>query len=238
MGFMLLECGLGLYTLAALHLIGHSLYKAHAFLSASTAVQNSKLQMMRAATVPSTLSLIVAPFVALLTVSLVQAATKGALWPWWWSGVLALAWAPLLWLPTTSGRSAAEDESGGNTAWWRALAGVGIVAALTAAVVLAHWLPLGLIDRPHQQSGIVTLLCMAVMYLFVMTLQMQPQAWARLRRWSYAGFYVDEWFTTLALKLWPTRWTVATMPFPDLDRDPNRDPHLRAAGALSAAASK
>ena len=28
MGFMLLECALGLYTLAALHLIGHSLYKA------------------------------------------------------------------------------------------------------------------------------------------------------------------------------------------------------------------
>ncbi|MFN3493781.1 MAG: NADH-quinone oxidoreductase subunit L, partial [Hydrogenophaga sp.] len=38
MGFLALECGLGLYTLAALHLIGHSLYKAHAFLAASGAV--------------------------------------------------------------------------------------------------------------------------------------------------------------------------------------------------------
>ncbi|MER3403874.1 MAG: hypothetical protein C4289_00770, partial [Chloroflexota bacterium] len=38
MGFMLLECALGLYTLAALHLVGHSIYKAHAFLSASSVV--------------------------------------------------------------------------------------------------------------------------------------------------------------------------------------------------------
>ena len=41
MGFMVLECGLGLYTLAVMHLLGHSLYKAHAFLSASNIVQQS-----------------------------------------------------------------------------------------------------------------------------------------------------------------------------------------------------
>jgi NAD(P)H-quinone oxidoreductase subunit 5 len=33
MGFMMLQCGLGAFTLAALHLVSHSLYKAHAFLS-------------------------------------------------------------------------------------------------------------------------------------------------------------------------------------------------------------
>ena len=43
MGFMVMECGLGLYTLAMLHLIGHSLYKAHAFLAASTAVEEARL---------------------------------------------------------------------------------------------------------------------------------------------------------------------------------------------------
>ncbi|CAM5209229.1 putative inorganic carbon transporter subunit DabB OS=Castellaniella defragrans OX=75697 GN=dabB PE=3 SV=1 [Castellaniella defragrans] len=40
MGFMLLECGLGLYLFAALHLLGHSLYKAHNFLNASSAVKD------------------------------------------------------------------------------------------------------------------------------------------------------------------------------------------------------
>ena len=38
MGFMLLQCGLGLWPLALLHLVAHSLYKAHAFLSSGGAV--------------------------------------------------------------------------------------------------------------------------------------------------------------------------------------------------------
>lgn len=38
MGFMLLQCGLGLWALALLHIIAHSLYKAHAFLSSGGAV--------------------------------------------------------------------------------------------------------------------------------------------------------------------------------------------------------
>ncbi len=38
MGFMLLECGLGLYSLAMLHLVAHSLYKAHAFLASGSGV--------------------------------------------------------------------------------------------------------------------------------------------------------------------------------------------------------
>ena len=40
MGFMILQCGLALFPLALLHIVAHSLYKAHAFLSAGSAVQN------------------------------------------------------------------------------------------------------------------------------------------------------------------------------------------------------
>jgi NAD(P)H-quinone oxidoreductase subunit 5 len=39
MGFMMLECGLGAFSLAVLHLTAHSLYKAHAFLSSGSIVQ-------------------------------------------------------------------------------------------------------------------------------------------------------------------------------------------------------
>ena len=39
MGFLLLQCGLGLWALALLHIVAHSLYKAHAFLSSGGAVQ-------------------------------------------------------------------------------------------------------------------------------------------------------------------------------------------------------
>jgi NAD(P)H-quinone oxidoreductase subunit 5 len=38
MGFMILECGLGLFPLALLHILAHSLYKAHAFLASGGAV--------------------------------------------------------------------------------------------------------------------------------------------------------------------------------------------------------
>jgi NAD(P)H-quinone oxidoreductase subunit 5 len=39
MGFMLLQCGLGLWTLALLHIVAHALYKAHAFLGSGSAVR-------------------------------------------------------------------------------------------------------------------------------------------------------------------------------------------------------
>jgi NAD(P)H-quinone oxidoreductase subunit 5 len=39
MGFMIFQCGLALFPLALLHIVAHSLYKAHAFLSSGTAVE-------------------------------------------------------------------------------------------------------------------------------------------------------------------------------------------------------
>ena len=41
MGFMLFVCGLGVYPAAALHLVAHSFYKAHAFLSAGSTVDST-----------------------------------------------------------------------------------------------------------------------------------------------------------------------------------------------------
>ena len=42
MGFMMLECGLGAFSLAMLHLLAHSLYKAHAFLASGNTVKLAK----------------------------------------------------------------------------------------------------------------------------------------------------------------------------------------------------
>jgi NAD(P)H-quinone oxidoreductase subunit 5 len=39
MGFMVMQCGLALFPLALLHIVAHSLYKAHAFLASGTAVR-------------------------------------------------------------------------------------------------------------------------------------------------------------------------------------------------------
>jgi NAD(P)H-quinone oxidoreductase subunit 5 len=197
MGFMLLECGLGLYTLAALHLIGHSLYKAQAFLSASTVVRETRLQAMRGAATPLALSLALAPALAIGTVLLVQFLAGAAAWPWWWTAALGLAWAPLLWLPAEA------------TSLWalaqRGLSGFLMVAGLSATALLAHHLPLGTRDQPHHVLGLIALLGLSGLYLGQVLLQRRPQALRGWRRWSYAGFYVDEAYTRLALRFWPAR---------------------------------
>jgi len=43
MGFMVLQCGLALFPLALLHIVAHSLYKAHAFLASGGAVEQVAL---------------------------------------------------------------------------------------------------------------------------------------------------------------------------------------------------
>ncbi|MEM1263791.1 MAG: proton-conducting transporter membrane subunit [Pseudomonadota bacterium] len=40
MGFMLMQCGLGAFSTAAVHLVAHSLYKGHSFLASGNAVDN------------------------------------------------------------------------------------------------------------------------------------------------------------------------------------------------------
>ena len=199
MGFMLLECGLGLYTLAALHLVGHSLYKAHAFLSASTVVQQTRFQVMRGARSVMPISLWLAPAIAVPLVLWIQTALSSAAWPWWWSAVLGLAWAPLLWLPSRANGIRRLGRQG--------LSGLLMVAALTGLALLAHALPLGLQDAPHHTLGSVALLGMLALYFCLVVLQLHPQSLSAWRRRSYAGFYVDEIFTRLALQLWPARWT-------------------------------
>jgi NAD(P)H-quinone oxidoreductase subunit 5 len=200
MGFMVLECGLGLYTLAALHLVGHSLYKAHAFLSSSTRVREARLQTMRGDHRPVPLMLWLAPAAAVVTVWSLQAVVSPGAWPWWWSALLGLAWAPVLWLPAPAGDRPATLVHG-------ALSGLLMIIGLTLAALLLHALPLGLLNTPDPAMGAVALLGMGVLYLCMALLQARPLALEAWRRWSYAGFYVDEYYTRLALWLWPTRWT-------------------------------
>ncbi|MBC7702417.1 MAG: NADH-quinone oxidoreductase subunit L [Rhodoferax sp.] len=217
MGFMLLECALGLYTLAALHLIGHSLYKAHAFLSASTAVRQTRLQVLCGASSTSTASLALAPVLTISAVLLVLTVAGHDSWPWWWSLVLGFAWAPLLWFPAVN-------------ADWRmrstqAFFGLLMVAGLTVAAIAGKALPLGLQDAPHRGLGLIALTGLAALYFFQALLQGRPQLLARWRRWSYAGFYLDEAYTRLALHICPARWAsrASTPVEPKSDASPLSD---------------
>lgn len=197
MGFMVLECGLGLYTLAALHLIGHSLYKAHAFLSASMVVRQTRRQALEASMKASAVSLALAPAAAVGTVLILQAGLAPGAWPWWWSIVMGLAWAPLLWMPVRARL---------RTTAMLAASGMTMVVGLCAAALLVHFLPLGLRDAPADQAGLTVVVGMTALYLFLAALQAKPQAFGAWRRWAYAGFYVDEIYTRIALRLGKARW--------------------------------
>jgi len=58
----------------------------------------------------------------------------------------------------------------------------------------------------------LALLGMVLLYLSLVTLQLRPDALQVWRRWSYAGFYVDEAVTRLVLQLWPAGWTPQSKP--------------------------
>jgi len=72
MGFMLFEIGLGAYTLALIHLLAHSLYKAHAFLASGRTVRASRCSRLRLA--PTRERLVLA--------GLATGAAGGILWGW------------------------------------------------------------------------------------------------------------------------------------------------------------
>lgn len=202
MGFMVLECGLGLYLFAALHLLGHSLYKAHNFLNASSAVEESNRKLMTGTSENSSVSMIIAVPVALIVVFTLQSFMNGHAWPWWWSAVLALAWAPLLWVPkATPGRTGVVAV--------RVATALAAAAFLTLVTSIMDHVPVGAENDPLDVAGIVALVGMAAMYLEMAAFQLWPRSVVVARRWVYAGFYMDEGYTHWVLRLWPARWAGA-----------------------------
>lgn len=196
MGFMLMQCALGLYTLALLHLLGHSVYKAYAFLSASEAVRNTGLGALVGKVKLRTLSLWCAPVLAALTIGATQFLVGLQSWPIWWTLVLAFAWAPLLWVPVAASSA------------MRILArGTALILLLSFVAQLLHLLPLAPADAADDLAGALALFAFGLLYLLTVVLQLLPRSLNWARRWSYAGFYLDEQFTRLTLKFWPADWS-------------------------------
>ena len=80
MGFMLFEIGLGAYTLAFLHLLAHSLYKAHSFLASSRTVVASHSLAGYAGVEPvQVINGVLAAVVAAVILSAVPALAEGKL---------------------------------------------------------------------------------------------------------------------------------------------------------------
>jgi len=206
MGFMMMQCGLGLYDLALLHLVAHSLYKAHAFLGAGGAVEQNRLQQMT----PPAPALSAGGWLvgALVGMGLVAAAALAwgfspaeapALWAL--GGILSLALAPLLAGPVW--------RAGG---WW-SLAGLGGAFAVALAYFGLHagfsrWLGAeGVGTAPSMALVAWVIGCFGLLFVVQGAVRARPQgALARgLYPWLFAGLYLDELFTRLTFRLWPAR---------------------------------
>jgi NAD(P)H-quinone oxidoreductase subunit 5 len=207
MGFMLVQCGLGAWHLALLHLLAHSLYKAHTFLSAGSVVQQWRTSHL-VHTPPTRLwhffpalvlvAIVVAPFYAATAVAtgLVTGHESPALAPL--ALVLALSFAPMM------GRA----FSGGVRALVLAL-----LFALGASVAYFGWHLLFELIAPSLDAGVEASSFqwsivgggLVVLFIAQSFLQTRPTGWFadRVMPHLLSGLYIDDWFTRVTFRLWP-----------------------------------
>ncbi len=205
MGFMIMTCGLGLYDLAFLHLLGHSLYKAHAFLSAGSRVHEARLTALQptvlAQGAPHWLMLVCAPVLSLVGLTALftwaNTALGASVIAPGWILILSLAWAPLLWLVSS-------PRIGGLAK------GLALVIGLGLVYLLMHWIvaPLGLSSQSLHSGWMVwAVVCSALLYVAQVILhgfRQSPLA-EQAYPWVYGGFYLDEVFTRWTFRLWPVQ---------------------------------
>ncbi|MFN3768936.1 MAG: NADH-quinone oxidoreductase subunit L [Ectopseudomonas guguanensis] len=200
MGFMLLECGLGLYELALVHLLAHSLYKAHAFLTSGETVlqvRHQALQPQRPA--PGLLSLLLGLAIAGLAMALLGQAWHYAVpahaLPLEALAILAVGLAP--WCLRRSQPVYAA-------LMLVALLGLYLLWHLAASWILA---PGGASAAAPLHLSLLALALFLVLYLLQAWIVARPHsALARhLYPAAFAGFFLDEHFTRLTFRLWPVR---------------------------------
>jgi NAD(P)H-quinone oxidoreductase subunit 5 len=202
MGFMLAECGAGLWHLALLHLVAHSLYKAHAFLRSGGAVS----AWGERAPLPSPQAY-AGPLASLLhAVGCVAAAVAIARV----AGVLRPAHdathLPLALLLVSALAATPTARLAAATAPRVALAALYLAGHLVAARAL------GPAYAPPDALGAWALLAgVAALAAITHAISVNPAGGlARsLHPALFAGLYLDERVTRWSLRLWPMRPPVA-----------------------------
>ncbi len=204
MGFMLLECGLGAYSLALLHLVAHSLYKAWAFLgSGRTVSETVRRRSTRFARRPRFAHWLTAlPLSAVLVAGLawifrIHPEAEPAIWTL--GGILAIALATL----------AAEGMAAGEGRTWLLVPGLGLF--LGALYFAWHQLfgvfvgPLVAHVPPPEGAAGFVLAAFLLQYVVISQIRLRPGhiLVRSLHDYMYQGLYLDEIFTFVTLHLWP-----------------------------------
>jgi NAD(P)H-quinone oxidoreductase subunit 5 len=213
MGLMLIEIALGLYELALLHLLAHSVYKAYAFLSAGNAVSLHVEQTLLSSRPPlaATRWMAVTLAIGCIVLGVLLSDYLGAL------GQGPLSQGPLSpWLLLGIGLMTLMANLPAEKFYKSALSLAGVMLLLTLSYVL---LKQGLAQIPELAAvaGVSSLhhpLSLAdlwAMMLFAMVAAVSHllnnyAAHPFVQRLStvlFAGLYLDEWFTRVTLRIWP-----------------------------------
>ena len=197
MGFMMLECGLGAFHLALVHIVAHSLYKAHAFLSSGSAVL-SKPEPQSPPTRPLSvaLSLLAA---ASTTFSVAAALGVPIFHHLALNAIFALALAQVLWSASPHFRRA----------WHLSLALAG-AALLSCAYFALHILAERIVQPVAGASSPAGLAILAA-FLLVAVAQARLTALAqtpfgeRLYVHARNGFYCNTLANRCTAALWPAK---------------------------------
>ncbi len=210
MGLMLVECALGAYEMALLHLVAHSLYKAHAFLSAGGAVATQRAAVMAPRSGRLGFGLLfVAGALSLLGLtaglSLSGVNVFGAPAQWFPVALLGLALPSLLLnLP---------EQRSGKLLVSVAAAALGVAACFALGhVAFEKLLPHGpKLGATAPASAIFAVASLLVLFVTHTWLRQRPAS--VFSRWLYprafAGFHLDELFTRLTFRLWPAKLPVS-----------------------------
>lgn len=202
MGFMLMQCGLGLYEMALLHLVAHSLYKAHAFLGAGTTVHRASITKLSPPQRPSMggIARVLAALGIVALVGLVEGSPFGSGDPaeLAMAGIVALALTPLLGRPAGTRSRISRDLV---TPVAVAMIYFGLHGALHSGLAIAP-------DRTASPVlAAVAFGLFVVLFCATSWLLRNPQhsLARRMHAHFYGGLFLDEWFTRWTLRIWPFR---------------------------------
>jgi NAD(P)H-quinone oxidoreductase subunit 5 len=203
MGFMLVQCGLGAWHMALMHLLAHSLYKAHTFLSAGSVVQTWRGASLVQPPRPSLAFLAAGAAVVCVGVAPFYAATalrsghmSSMIGPL--AFVLGLSFAPMIGRALAAGRRAFSIA---------ALFAVGATASYFGWHVVFEEIAPSINAGTTSSSLEWSIVVAGLVVLFIAQSILQTNPNGRFAHWLQphllSGLYIDDWFTRVTFRLWP-----------------------------------
>jgi NAD(P)H-quinone oxidoreductase subunit 5 len=211
MGFMMLQCGMGAFSAALLHIVAHSLYKAHTFLSSGSVLESAaRMQTTPSRALRGPLAVIALPTALAIAIGL------GIGSAWFWGIdiaskpgavilglILTMALTYLVWqaLASGSGRIAAQGIAAAGMVSWLYLGGW---------LAIDHLLASSVSHQSIAPSPLDIAVIGVVAAAFVSAFVLQAAA-ARFSHWpairslyvhAANGFYLDIPARRLTARVW------------------------------------